>query len=280
MTALAFIFFIALGYLSGSVCSAVIVSRLFSLPDPRISGSQNPGATNVLRLAGKKYAAMVLIADMLKGLFPVLLAKIFDVEPMTISFTCLAAVLGHMYPLFFGFRGGKGVATAIGALLGLHFILGVIVIATWLLVANFTRYSSLASIVSMALAPLYTLITIGRLDVFPPVFFIALFVLYKHRNNITRLIDGEEPKIKFKRSNLDEEIISAIEEEETDELLDEEEPEILSPSLEEEKDKLAAILDEEKEKLPPSTKNEQVGRAEVRPPTSHYAQEANALSPQ
>ncbi|KTD38935.1 transmembrane protein [Legionella nautarum] len=252
MAVLVFIFFVVLGYLSGSVCSAVIVSRLFSLPDPRISGSQNPGATNVLRLAGKKYAAMVLIADMLKGLLPVLLAKLFDADPITISFTCLAAVLGHMYPVFFGFRGGKGVATAIGALLGLHFILGVMVIATWLLVANFTRYSSLASIISMVLAPLYALLTIGRLDIFPPLFFIALFVLYKHRNNITRLIDGDEPKIKFNRSNLDEEIIAAIEEQAIDTQLDEEEPESLPPSLEAEKDELSALHDAEEEKLPPS----------------------------
>ncbi|KTC86162.1 MULTISPECIES: glycerol-3-phosphate 1-O-acyltransferase PlsY [Legionella] len=271
MAVLVFIFFVALGYLSGSVCSAVIVSRLFSLPDPRISGSQNPGATNVLRLAGKKYAAMVLIADMLKGLLPVLLAKIFDAEPITISFTCLAAVLGHMYPVFFGFHGGKGVATAIGALLGLHFILGVIVIATWLLVANFTRYSSLASIISMALAPLYALLTIGRLDIFPPLFFIALFVLYKHRNNITRLIDGDEPKIKFKRSNLDEEIIAAIEEQAIDNQLDEEEPESLPPSLEAEKEELLAIHDAEEEKLPPAV--------EPRPKKTSTTKKKETLAP-
>lgn len=210
MTALLFVFVVGLGYLFGSVCSAVIVSRIFSLPDPRIAGSQNPGATNVLRLSGKKYAAIVLLADLLKGLFPVLLAKALGAGPITVSFTCLAAVMGHMYPIFFGFNGGKGVATAIGALLGFHFIVGVMVIVTWLLVANLTRYSSLASIISIVLAPLYSLLIIGRLDIFPPLFFIALFVLYKHRNNITRLIDGEEPKMQFKASSFSEEISAVI----------------------------------------------------------------------
>lgn len=205
MTALLYSFVIIVGYLLGSVCSAVIVSRLFSLPDPRIEGSKNPGATNVLRLAGKKYAAIVLIGDMLKGLIPVLLAKILISSPTAIGFTALAAVIGHMYPVFFRFHGGKGVATAIGALLGLHLILGVMVIAAWLLVANFTRYSSLASIISLILAPLFALFTTGNFDLFPPLFFITLFVIYQHRNNITRLIDGEEPKIKFSH-NLNEEI--------------------------------------------------------------------------
>lgn len=240
MTVLLFIFVVGLGYLSGSVCSAVIVSRIFSLPDPRIAGSQNPGATNVLRLAGKKYAAIVLLTDMLKGLFPVLLAKALDAEPFTISLTCFAAVMGHMYPIFFGFNGGKGVATAMGALLGLYFLLGVVVIATWLLIANFTRYASLASIVSIALAPLYSILIIGKLDIFPPLFFIALFVLYKHRNNITRLIDGEEPKIQFKPS-LDAEITAVLkgppDQEQPKVTQDEQNPDSLPPSDKVEEDK-------------------------------------------
>jgi acyl phosphate:glycerol-3-phosphate acyltransferase len=198
IAALLFIFVVALGYVLGSICSAVIVSNIFSLPDPRITGSQNPGATNVLRLAGKKYAIIVLLGDMVKGLLPVLAAKILNAGPIAISFTCLAAVIGHMYPVFFSFHGGKGVATAIGALLGLNFILGVAVIATWLLVLNFTRYVSLASMVSLTLAPLYSILILERMDIFPPLFFIALLVLYKHRNNINRLLDREEPKIKFK----------------------------------------------------------------------------------
>ncbi|KTC78144.1 glycerol-3-phosphate 1-O-acyltransferase PlsY [Legionella brunensis] len=214
------LFVVVVGYLAGSVCSAVIVSRIFSLPDPRITGSQNPGATNVLRLAGKKYAAIVLLADVLKGLLPVLLAQLLGAGPITLSFTCLAAVMGHMYPIFFGFRGGKGVATAMGAFLGLHFMLGVLVIATWLLVANFLRYSSLASIVSMVMAPWYALFIPNGLLMFPPLFFIALFILYKHRDNITRLIDRQEPKIQFSRSSLREEISATLLEEEKEQELE------------------------------------------------------------
>lgn len=234
MTTLLVIFLIVIGYLFGSICSAVIVSRLFSLPDPRIEGSKNPGATNVLRLAGKKYAAMVLLADLFKGLIPVVLAKILGAGTAVESFTCLAAVIGHMYPLFFHFQGGKGVATAIGALLGLNFILGIMVIATWLLVANFSRYSSLASITSIVLSPIYGLITIGKLDIFPPLFLIALFVLYQHRNNITRLIDGEEPKIRSSQ-NLSQEINSFLTEQPPQAEINQEEPPPETTSSEPEK---------------------------------------------
>jgi len=193
-----FLICVTIAYLVGSICSAVIVCRIFDLPDPRIGGSKNPGATNVLRLAGKQYAFIVLLSDMLKGLVPVLLAKVLGAGPVLIAFTCLAAVVGHIYPVFFGFKGGKGVATAIGALLGFHFILGVMVIATWLLIANFSRYSSLASIISMILAPFYSIFAAGSVDAFLPIFFITLFILYQHRENITRLIDGKETKINLR----------------------------------------------------------------------------------
>lgn len=213
MSALLFIFLTVLGYLSGSICSAVIVSRMFSLPDPRSEGSKNPGATNVLRLAGKKYAIIVMAGDVLKGLLPVLLGHLFGAGVITLGFICLAAVIGHMYPVFFEFKGGKGVATAIGALLGLHFLMGVCVVATWLLVANFTRYSSLASIISMVLAPFYALVALHNIDILPPLLIMTIFILYQHRNNITRLIDGEEPKIKFKHASLVDEIKGAFAEE-------------------------------------------------------------------
>lgn len=199
-----FLFLVIMGYLMGSVSSAILVCRTFALPDPREEGSKNPGATNVLRIAGKKYAALVMIGDVLKGTIPVLIAKALEAEPVTVAFTALAAVVGHMYPVFFEFKGGKGVATAIGALLGFHFIIGVMVSATWLLVANFTRYSSLASIVSITLAPFYTLLLIGRIDIFPPLFFMVILIVFKHKNNITRLIDGDEPKIKLKHSVIEE----------------------------------------------------------------------------
>jgi acyl phosphate:glycerol-3-phosphate acyltransferase len=195
LSTLLFLLCAVVAYLIGSVCSAVIVSQLFDLPDPRLEGSQNPGATNVLRLAGKQYALIVLIADMLKGLLPVLLAKLLDAGPIIVGFTCFAAVLGHMYPIFFKFRGGKGVATALGALLGFHFLVGVAVIATWLVIVKFSRYVSFASIVSLSLAPLYSLGILHNLTAFPPLMCIALFIIYKHRNNITRLLDGTEPKL-------------------------------------------------------------------------------------
>lgn len=199
-----FIFLVILAYLMGSICSAIIVCRTFALPDPRTEGSKNPGATNVLRIAGKQYAAIVMVFDLLKGTIPVLIAKMFDADPTTLAFTALAAVLGHMYPIFFNFKGGKGVATAIGALLGFHFLLGVSVAATWLLVANFSHYSSLASIISMSLAPLYSLMMIGQVKTFPPLICITILILFKHKTNINRLIDGVEPKFKFKHSVIEE----------------------------------------------------------------------------
>lgn len=199
-----FIFLVVLGYLMGSVCSAVIVCKLSSLPDPRTEGSKNPGATNVLRIAGKQYAAIVMIADVLKGTIPVLIAKLLGADPATIAYTALAAVLGHMYPVFFDFKGGKGVATAIGALLGFQFIVGILVVATWLLVAQFFRYASLASIVAIGFSPLYSLMLIQRSDIFPPIFIIALLVLYKHKDNMVRIIDKKEPKIKLKHPVLED----------------------------------------------------------------------------
>jgi glycerol-3-phosphate acyltransferase PlsY len=198
---------IILAYLMGSICSAVIVSKTCSLPDPRTEGSKNPGATNVLRLAGKKYAVLVLFTDLIKGTIPVLIARMFETDPMFIGFVALAAVIGHMYPVFFDFKGGKGVATAIGALLGYQFIVGVMVTATWLLIARFTRYSSLASIISICLSPFYALLIIGRIDVFPPLFLMALLILIKHKHNLGRLIEGTEPKIQLKQRSVIEEVM-------------------------------------------------------------------------
>lgn len=192
---LVFLFDIGVAYLVGSLCSAIIVCRLFDLPDPCTQGSKNPGATNVLRIAGKHYAAMVLIGDMIKGLLPVLLAKLLGGGPTIQGFTCLAAVIGHVYPVFFGFKGGKGVATAVGGLLGLHLMLGVVAIGFWLIVANFTRYASLASVLTVLLAPMLSLPFIGNSSAFLPLMCIALLVIYKHVDNITRLMDGKEEKI-------------------------------------------------------------------------------------
>lgn len=222
MNAFLFIFLVIIGYLVGSICSAVIVSRIFSLPDPRTQGSKNPGATNMLRVAGKKYAVLVLVADMLKGLLPVLLAKLLDVSWYTVGFTGLAAVVGHMYPIFFRFKGGKGVATALGILFGFNLFVGLLSVATWLIVANLTRYSSFASILSMLLAPFYCMYIIGNLEVLFSFFFVVILIAYQHRANINRLIEGNEHKIKFKRNTLDDEIAAVLREQEREDKEDKE----------------------------------------------------------
>jgi acyl phosphate:glycerol-3-phosphate acyltransferase len=194
---------VAAAYALGSVCSAVIICQLAKLPDPRTKGSKNPGATNVLRLAGKKYAAMVLIADVLKGLLPIWLALIFQLGPFGQAIAGLAAVLGHIYPVFFDFKGGKGVATSLGVLLGLNPLLGVLAIITWLTVAYFSRYSSLASIVAITLSPFYALLAFHEQPAFLPLVAIALAVLYQHQGNIKRLLDGSESKLDFNLGEID-----------------------------------------------------------------------------
>ena len=188
---------IALAYTLGSLCSAVIVCRAAKLPDPRLEGSKNPGATNVLRLAGKHYAALVLLGDFFKGLLPVWFASLLGLNPFAQSLVGLAAVLGHMYPMFFNFKGGKGVATTLGVLLGFQPLLGLLVIITWLVVAIFSRYSSLASIVSITLAPFYTLLAFHNPTAFIPFVALAAAVLYQHQDNIKRLLDGTESKLNF-----------------------------------------------------------------------------------
>jgi glycerol-3-phosphate acyltransferase PlsY len=190
---------ILIAYLVGSICSAVIVSKLCHLPDPRLEGSKNPGATNVLRLSGKKYAVIVLLVDMLKGTLPVLLAHLFGVSPLILGFICLAAVLGHIYPVFFNFEGGKGVATALGALLGFNPLLGVCVLATWLLTAFISHFSSLASIVAISLAPVYVLFFSGQAEACLPLLILTGIVLYQHRENFARLRNKTEPKINLKK---------------------------------------------------------------------------------
>lgn len=197
LSILFYLFIILSAYLLGSVCSAIIVCQLFSLPDPRKEGSKNPGATNVLRLAGKKYAAMVLVADMLKGVLPVLLAKLLGADPVLLGLTCFAAIFGHVYPIFFGFKGGKGVATTLGALLAFHTVIGLFVVATWLIVAYVSRYSSLSSMIAVLLAPVFSLFFFEQMNVFFPLLMIAGLVIFQHRQNIIRLIHHEEPHVSF-----------------------------------------------------------------------------------
>jgi len=187
---------ILVAYLFGSISSAILVCRLMGLPDPRTEGSGNPGATNVLRVGGKKPAAITLFGDMLKGLLPVLAGHWLGVSPLVLGLTGAAAFLGHLYPVFFGFRGGKGVATMLGVLFGLHWAVGAATAGTWLLVAKGFRISSLAALIATALAPLYVWLILG--PVWPLVWIttaMTVLLYWRHRSNIQRLLSGEESLI-------------------------------------------------------------------------------------
>ena len=186
---------VAAGYLLGSVATAVLVSRALGAADPRSGGSGNPGATNVLRLAGRRAAALTLAGDVAKGLVPVLAARALDLPPGALALVGLAAFLGHLYPVFFGFRGGKGVATALGALLGMDPLLGAAALATWLVVAGVSRYSSLAALAASGLAPVYAWIVSGRPEVVGAVSVMAALLVWRHRANVRRLLAGEEGRI-------------------------------------------------------------------------------------
>jgi len=183
---------ITFGYLLGSISSAIIVCRLLGMPDPRGQGSGNPGATNVLRIGGKKAAAITLIGDMLKGLIPVLIAKLLGAGMTVQALVAVAAFLGHLYPIFFGFRGGKGVATALGVLLGLHWPVGLLTIATWLVIAKLFKISSLAALLSLLVTPLYIWWLIPERSLVIAVVFMVALLFWRHRSNIRNLIQGTE----------------------------------------------------------------------------------------
>lgn len=194
---------VASAYLVGSLSAAILVCKLMGLPDPRTEGSMNPGATNVLRLGGKKAALLTLLGDMLKGLLPVIIAVQLGSNELTIALTLLAAFLGHLYPLFFGFKGGKGVATALGGLIGLHWSIGLATIATWLATAALFRYSSLSALAAIALAPLYVwlLFPIAESTILTAAMGLITVMLYwRHRSNIQNLLSGKEDKIGQKES--------------------------------------------------------------------------------
>ncbi|WP_260291967.1 glycerol-3-phosphate 1-O-acyltransferase PlsY [Sedimenticola hydrogenitrophicus] len=182
-------------YLLGSLSSAIIVCRLMGLPDPRTQGSNNPGATNVLRLGGKKAAAITLLGDTLKGFIPVLAAKLIGVSPLVLALVALAAFLGHLYPLFFRFQGGKGVATALGTQFGIHWQIGGLVALIWLLMAKGLNISSLAALVSMALAPLVVWYIWLAPELILMQVVMSLILFWRHRSNIRNLLSGAEGKI-------------------------------------------------------------------------------------
>ena len=191
-------------YLLGSLSFAVIVSRLMGLADPRSYGSQNPGATNVLRSGTKRAAVLTLLFDALKGALPVALVLALGAPhglgPEVAALCGLAAFLGHLYPVFFGFAGGKGVATAAGVLLGLHPLLGLGVLGSWLLIAVFFRYSSLAALVAAVFAPVWFWLGGGLWWPAPlpaglAVLLMAALLIWRHRENIRRLLAGTESKL-------------------------------------------------------------------------------------
>ncbi|SRR6266513_152411 len=196
--------FILLAYLIGSLSFAVIVSRAFGLPDPRSYGSGNPGVTNVLR-TGKKFAALLtLVGDGGKGWLAVFLAERcaagYGVDATGVAACAVAVFLGHVFPVFFHFKGGKGVSTAGGILLAVDPWLGLATIATWIVVALFFRYSSLAAIVAAAFAPLYYFFLFGAREVLPALILMSALLVWRHKTNILNLVAGKEGRIGEKKT--------------------------------------------------------------------------------
>ena len=196
------------GYLIGSLSFAVIVSRVMGLDDPRTYGSQNPGATNVLRSGNKKAAIATLLFDALKGYFPVLLVKLygpaFGLDDRAVALVAISAFIGHLWPVFFAFKGGKGVATAAGVLFGVEPLLGLATMGTWVIVAFFFRYSSLAALAASLFAPAYYLFgdqmawQTSQAELLAVMVMSAL-LLMRHKDNIARLVSGQESKIGAKK---------------------------------------------------------------------------------
>lgn len=196
---------ILLAYLLGSVPFAVVYSKLFGLQDPRHYGSGNPGATNVLRSGNKTAAGLTLVCDAAKGWFAVWLAMRLGLTPSVVAGVVLAVFLGHLYSIFLGFKGGKGVATAFGVMLAIEPFLALATTATWVIMALFFRYSSLAALTCAVFAPFYyffggMLVWKANVPVGLALVVIALFLLYRHRSNIQRLIQGTEPRIGAKKN--------------------------------------------------------------------------------
>ncbi|WP_220718931.1 glycerol-3-phosphate 1-O-acyltransferase PlsY [Agarivorans litoreus] len=187
------LFFITAAYLLGSISSAVLICRIYRLPDPRQHGSNNPGATNVYRIGGKTPAVLVLVCDLLKGMVPVWLGYYAGLAPVVLGFVGIAACLGHMYPIFFHFEGGKGVATALGGVLPIGLDLAALLIVTWIITLKLRGYSSLAAIVSVSLAPLYTWLIKPEYTL--PVAMLACLIIIRHQGNITRLRNHTESKV-------------------------------------------------------------------------------------
>ena len=182
-------------YFLGSINSAILVSRARCLPDPRTLGSGNPGATNMLRAGSKFDAAVTLFGDLLKGFIPVFITRVFIGDEHLVAVVGLAALLGHIYPIYYRFKGGKGVATTLGILLGLDWLLGVLWLLVWVGVAFLSRYSSLAALVATVLTPVFAwLLQFGSWEI-GLLIILVLFVYWRHRSNIGNLLSGNEPKL-------------------------------------------------------------------------------------
>ena len=180
-------------YLCGSISSAVLVSKLFRLPDPRLNGSGNPGATNVLRLGGKLPAVLVLVFDILKGTIPVWGSYFLKIEPLYLGLIAICACVGHIFPLFFGFKGGKAVATAFGTMMPIGLDLAGLLIGSWLVIVALSGYSSLAAILTVSLAPVFTWFIKPLYTI--PVSMLSILIILRHRENIMRLWRGKESKV-------------------------------------------------------------------------------------
>lgn len=191
--AVQFLLMLVFAYLAGSVSSAVLISQLFRLPDPRRHGSKNPGTTNVYRLGGKIPALLTLVVDVLKGTIPVWTAYFVGLTPVMLGWIAIAACIGHIYPLYFGFKGGKAVATALGTMLPIGLDLSGLLIFTWLGTIFLTGYSSVSALITVLLAPFYTWLIKPQYTI--PVAMISILIIARHRSNILRLFRGQESRV-------------------------------------------------------------------------------------
>ncbi|HEX2245845.1 MAG TPA: glycerol-3-phosphate 1-O-acyltransferase PlsY [Gammaproteobacteria bacterium] len=190
-----YLILVGLAYLFGSISSAIILCRIAGYPDPRRQGSGNPGASNILRLYGKKAAAITLAGDLLKGLLPLLIGRALQVPEVILASLGVAAFLGHLYPIFFQFEGGKGVATFIGILYGLAWPAGVAFMLVWVVIAATFRYSSLSALVATALSPALVFISVPSYAYLTATLLMAGFIFWRHQANIRKLLSGTERKI-------------------------------------------------------------------------------------
>lgn len=191
---------ILFAYLFGSISTAIILAKVFNLSDPRAAGSNNPGATNMLRLSGKKFAVLTLLGDVFKAFVVIYLVKHLGYSLKEIMFVALACFIGHVYPIYFKFKGGKGVAVTLGILLALNYILGLLALLIWLIIAYVTRYSSLAALLTSPILCVIYSYFYGFDYIFKLVFAISILLAFTHRENIVRLIKGQESKL-FNRTN-------------------------------------------------------------------------------